>query len=129
MAADEPDADTVEDDRQRELDELRQQFEALEEAIEDRTVHRSEIEGDLKRYVRWRQRRGYARNWGPYLVLLYGVVLTLGAFYLLSGGWAILAMLVIWLSTLGLYVFMVVTGYTLRLIGLPGRIVDRFRGG
>lgn len=99
--------------------ELREAFERLEDDIEDRTVHRDELEADLKRYVRWRQRRGHARGWGPYLVLLYGVVLTLGAFYYLDGGWAVAAMLVIGFSTLGLYVFMVVTGATLRTLTYP----------
>ncbi len=101
--------------------ELREEFERLEAEIEDRTIHRDEVEDDLRRYVRWRQRRGHARGWGPYFVLLYGVILTLGAFYLLEGGWAILAMFVIWLSTLGLYVFMVVTGTTTRILTYPIR--------
>lgn len=106
--------------------ELKAEFERLEAEIEDRTVHRDEVEDDLRRYVRWRQRRGHARGWGPYLVLLYGVILTLGAFYYLEGGWAILAMFVIWLSTLGLYVFMVVTGTTTRFLSYPIRkIRDR----
>lgn len=99
--------------------ELREAFDRLEDDIEDRTVHREAIESDLKRYVRWRQRRGHARGWGPYVVLLYGVVLTLGAFFYLEGGWAVLAMLIIWLSTLGLYVFMVVTGATLGALSYP----------
>ena len=106
--------------------ELKEEFERLEADIEDRTVHREEVEDDLRKYVRWRQRRGHARGWGPYLVLLYGVILTLGAFYYLEGGWAILAMFVIWLSTLGLYVFMVVTGATTRILSYPIRkIRDR----
>ncbi len=125
------DPEEPEDDDLNEEDEvtaLRAEFEALEASLEERTVHRDEVEGDLKRYVRQRQRRGHARGWGPYLVLLYGVILTLGAFYLLPGGWAILAMIVIWLSTLGLYVFMIVTGATLGALGIPGRILDRLRG-
>lgn len=114
--------DTPEDyiDAQRYY-ELREEFERLEAEFEDRTVHRDEVEDDLRKYIRWRQRRGHVRGWGPYLVLLYGVLLTLGAFYYLEGGWAILAMIVIWLSTLGLYIFMVVTGATTRVLTYPIR--------
>lgn len=99
--------------------ELLEAFQHLEDDIEDRTVHREELEADLKRYVRWRQRRGHVRGWGPYLVMLYGVVLTLGAFFYLDGGWAVAAMLIIWLSTLGLYVFMIVTGATIKAATYP----------
>jgi len=102
-------------------------LEDLEESIDDRTVHREEIEGDLEAYVRRRVRRGHARGWGPYLVLLYGTGMTIGAFYFLGGGWAILAMLVVWLSTLGLYVLMLLVGWTTAAIGLPGRVLDRLR--
>lgn len=107
--------------------ELKRELEALEEDIDDRTVHREELEGDLKQYVRARMRRGHARGWGPYLVLLYGTIMTLGAFYFLSGGWAILAMLVVWLSTLGLYVLMVLVGLAGSALGLPGRAIDKLR--
>jgi YihY family inner membrane protein len=110
-----------------ELAELRSEMEAFEEGIEDRTVHRDELEGDLKRYVRSRVRRGHARGWGPYLVLLYGTAMTLGAFYFLGGGWAILAMLVIWLSTLGLYVLMLLVGVTFTIAGSPRKLIDRVR--
>jgi YihY family inner membrane protein len=120
-----PRADAV---TQEEIDDLRRELDQLEDEIEDRTVHREELEGDLKRYVRSRVRRGHARGWGPYLVLLYGTAMTLGAFYYLGGGWAILAMLVIWLSTLGLYALMVVVGLASTALGLPGRILDRLRG-
>ena len=109
------------------LDDLRQEIEAFEEEIEDRTVHREDLESDLEQYVRWRVRRGHARGWGPYLVLLYGTAMTLGGFYFLSGVWAVLAMLVIWLSTLGLYALMVIVGIVTTTIGLPGRIIDRLR--
>jgi len=109
------------------LDDLRQEIEAFEEEIEGRTVHKDELESDLKRYVRRRVRRGHARGWGPYLVLLYGTAMTLGGFYFLSGVWAVLAMLVIWLSTLGLYALMVIVGIVTTTIGLPGRIIDRLR--
>ena len=127
MSNEEPEVSNEEDDGEPdEVSALRAEFEELEASIEERTVPREEVEHDLKRYVRRRQRRGHARGWGPYLVLLYGVILTLGAFYLLPGGWAILAMIIIWLSTLGLYVFMIVTGATIGVLGIPGRLRDRF---
>ena len=107
--------------------ELREAVEDLESRIEDHTVHRSEIESDLKQYVRSRIRRGHARGWGPYLVLLYGTAMTIGAFYLLSGGWAILAMVVVWLSTLGLYVLMVLAGLAVEGLSVPRRVVDTVR--
>jgi membrane protein len=110
-----------------ELRDIQDRLDSFESEIEDRTVHREELEGDLKRYVRGRIRRGHATGWGPYLVLLYGTVMTLGAFYFLSGGWAILAMLVIWLSTLGLYTLMVLVGVTVKAVGTPGRIIDKVR--
>jgi len=112
------------EDVDEELAELRAQLEEFEDEIEDRTVHRDDLERDLKRYVRRRVRRGHATGWGPYLVLLYGTVMTMGAFYFLGGGWAILAMLVIWLSTLGLYVLMVLVGVTVTAAGLPGKLRD-----
>jgi Flp pilus assembly protein TadB len=107
--------------------ELREAVEDLESRIEDHTVHRSEIESDLKQYVRSRIRRGHARGWGPYLILLYGTAMTIGAFYLLSGGWAILAMVVVWLSTLGLYVLMVLAGLAVGGLSVPRRVVDTVR--
>jgi len=110
------------DDLEAEVERLREELAAFEDDIEDRTVHRDELESDLKRYVRRRVRRGHARGWGPYLVLLYGTAMTIGAFYLLSGGWALLAMLVVWLSTLGLYVLMMLVGAGLSVLGLPGRL-------
>lgn len=110
-----------------ELEALEEDLEAFEAEIEDRTVHRESLESDLKRYVRRRLRRGHARGWGPYLVLLYGTVMTLGGFYFLRGIWAILAMLVIWLSTLGLYTLMILVGITLTVSGVPRRLVDRVR--
>jgi hypothetical protein len=110
-----------------ELLELREELEEFEEEIEDRTVDRESLERDLKKYVRRRVRRGHARGWGPYLVLLYGTAMTLGAFYYLGGIWAILAMLVIWLSTLGLYTLMILVGITFTAIGVPRRLVERVR--
>ncbi|MFC6837162.1 YihY/virulence factor BrkB family protein [Halomarina ordinaria] len=109
-----------------EVRRLREQVASFEQDIEERTVHRDDIERDLKRYVRGRMRRGKARGWGPYLVLLYGTAMTLGAFWLLdSGAWAVAAMLVIWLSTLGLYVVFVAVGLGFNLVGVPGRLRDR----
>lgn len=108
--------------------ELRRELDRFESEVDDRTVHRDELETDLKGYLRRRQRRGHARGWGPYLVLLYGTVMTLGAFYFLSGVWAVLAMLVIWLSTLGLYALMVLVGVTFTVAGLPGRLRDAVSG-
>ncbi|MFC6721266.1 YihY/virulence factor BrkB family protein [Halobacteriaceae archaeon SHR40] len=116
---------------QEDIDELRRELDEMEEYIEDRTVDRdefeSELKGDLKRYVRSKTRRGKATGWGPYLVLLYGTVMTLGAFVYLSNGWAILAMLVIWLSTLGLYTLMVIVGATVKGAGIPFRIINKLR--
>lgn len=112
---------------QEELDALQERLERFEDEIDERTVHRAELESDLKRYVRSRNRRGHARGWGPYLVLLYGTAMTLGAFYFLDGGWAVFAMIVIWLSTLGLYTLMVLVGLTFTALGIPGRILDAVR--
>ena len=92
------------------VDDLDEDLAAIEERLEEKTVHRDEIRAELRRYVRKRQRRGHATGWGPYLVLLYGTVMTVAAFYYLGDLWAMFAMFVIWLSTLGLYVFMLVLG-------------------
>ncbi|WP_049888192.1 MULTISPECIES: YhjD/YihY/BrkB family envelope integrity protein [unclassified Natrinema] len=105
-----------------EIERLRDRVDAFEDDVEDRTVRRESLEGDLKRYVRRRVRRGHARDWGPYLVLLYGTAMSIAAFYFLNGGWAILALLVIWTSTLGVYVLMVLFGFGLSLLGIPGRL-------
>ncbi|KAA9399354.1 YihY/virulence factor BrkB family protein [Haloarcula sp. CBA1130] len=118
---------TTNDLTDEELRELREEFESFREDIEGRTLHRDEVRSDLKQYVRRRMRRGHARQWGPYIVLLYGTIMTLGAFYYLEGIWAVLAMLVVWLSTLGLYAIMIAVGVTLTATGLPGRLVDRVR--
>ena len=107
--------------------QLRRELDRFESEIDDRTVHRDELEADLKGYIRRRQRRGHARGWGPYLVLLYGTLMTLGAFFFLRGVWAVLAMVVIWLSTLGLYALMVIVGVTFTVAGLPGRLRDTVR--
>ncbi|ELY82386.1 YihY/virulence factor BrkB family protein [Natrinema gari] len=105
-----------------EIERLRDRVDAFEDDVEDRTVRRESLEGDLKRYVRRRVRRGHARDWGPYLVLLYGTAMSIAAFYFLNGGWAILALLVVWTSTLGVYVLMVLFGFGLSLLGIPGRL-------
>ena len=110
-----------------EVASLRSDLESLRNDLESRTVPRDEVEAALRRYVRRRLRRGHARGWGPYLVLLYGTVMTLGAFYFLSGGWAILAMVLIWLSTLGLYVLMLLVGVVLSAGGVPRRVVSAVR--
>jgi Flp pilus assembly protein TadB len=115
------------DELRAEIEELREHVSAVESEVEDRTVHREEIETDLRKYVRARIRRGYARGWGPYLVLLYGTAMTIAAFYLLSGGWAILAMIIVWLSTLGLYTLMVLVGAGITALSAPGRAVDAGR--
>ena len=108
------------------VEALAAELDALEADVADRTVHRDELTAELEGYVRRQVRRGHARGWGPYLVLLYGTAMTIGAFYFLSGGWAILAMLVIWLSTLGLYTLMLIVGGVVGVGRLPGRLQDRF---
>lgn len=110
-----------------ELDEMRSAFDAFERDVEERTVDKPALESELKRYVRSELRRGHARGWGPYLVLLYGVVLTLGAFVYLQGGWAIAAMIVIFLSTLGLYVLFVLASIGLNFLDVPGKAIDYVR--
>ncbi|WP_254765948.1 YihY/virulence factor BrkB family protein [Salinilacihabitans rarus] len=107
-----------------EVERLRDRVETFEESVERRTVERDSLEADIRRYVRRRIRRGHARDWGPYLVLLYGTAMTIGAFYFLDGPWAILAMFVVWTSTLGLYVLMVLFGAGLSLLDVPGRLRD-----
>jgi hypothetical protein len=72
-------------------------------------------------------RRGHARGWGPYLVLLYGTAMTLGAFYLLSDVLAVVAMIVIFLSTLGLYALFLLVGFGLSLLDTPGRAMEAVR--
>ena len=115
------DPDVADDDTDAELRELRRRL----AEVEERTVSREALERDLKRYVRRRLRSGKARGWGPYLVLLYGTGMTLGAFYFLSGGWAVLAMLIVWLSTLGLYALMVLVGAGVSALGLTGTLRGR----
>ncbi|WP_233274666.1 YihY/virulence factor BrkB family protein [Haladaptatus cibarius] len=109
------------------VERLQSEFEEFEQDVDERTVQKPELKSELKRYVRRRMRRGHARGWGPYLVLLYGTVMTLGAFRWLESGWAIAAMLVIWLSTLGLYTLMVLVGFGVSAVGVPGRVGGRIR--
>lgn len=123
----ESDTATLADDIERletELYRVSGELSRFEQAVEERTVAKPTLEGDLRRYVRRRMRRSHARGWGPYLVLLYGTAMTIGAFYFLEGGWAILAMIVVWLSTLGLYVVMLGVGLVFRVFGVPGRVRD-----
>jgi membrane protein len=109
------------------IQEMSRDLEVVRTRLEEKTVDRSDLEADLREYIRDRARRNHARGWGPYLVLLYGTAMTIGAFYYLSGGWAILAMLVVWLSTLGLYVVMLVVGMSLGAVALPRRVIDWLR--
>ena len=110
-----------------EVRELRSQLDEFEDDVERRTVDKPEVESELKRYVRSRMRRGHARGWGPYLVLLYGTVLTLAALSNLDGLYAVGAIVVLGLSTLGLYTIFVVVGIGLNLIETPGKALDYAR--
>lgn len=107
------------------VEALRGDVVAFAEDVEDRIIEREALENELEAYVRKRQRRGHARGWGPYLVLLYGTVMTIGAFFYLSGWFAILAMFVIWLSTLGLYTLMALVGFFGTAVRSPGRVMNR----
>ncbi|WP_435155509.1 YihY/virulence factor BrkB family protein [Haladaptatus sp. DFWS20] len=109
------------------VERLQSEFEEFEHDVDERTVQKPELESELKRYVRRRMRRGHARGWGPYLVLLYGTAMTIGAFRWLESGWAIAAMIIIWLSTLGLYTLMVLVGFGVSAVGVPGRVGGRIR--
>jgi len=119
-----PDIDRLD----RRVEELRADLDAFEEDVQSRTVDRPDVESEMRRYVRGRLRRGKARGWGPYLVLLYGTAATVAAFYLLDDDLlAVVAMLVIYLSTLGLYALFVIFGVGLNALGVPGRLVDWVR--
>ncbi|WP_144905046.1 YihY/virulence factor BrkB family protein [Halobellus captivus] len=112
----------------RRIEELRADLDAFESDVQSRTVDRPDVEGEMRRYVRGRLRRGKARGWGPYLVLLYGTAATIAAFYFLQDDLlAVAAMVVIYLSTLGLYTLFVVFGVGLNALGVPGRLVDWVR--
>jgi YihY family inner membrane protein len=112
---------------QEEVARLRTEFDEFEDDVERRTVDKPAVESELKRYVRSRMRRGHARGWGPYLVLLYGTVLILGAFSFLDGLYAIAAMLILGLSTLGLYTLFIIVGIGLNLLETPGKALDYAR--
>ena len=112
----------------RRVEELRSELADFEADIEERTVDRPTLKADLERYVRGRLRRGKARGWGPYLVLLYGTAATISAFYFLDDDLlAVAALVIIYLSTLGLYTLFVVFGVGLNALGVPGRFVDWIR--
>ena len=112
---------------QEDIARLRAEFDEFEDDVERRTVDKPAVESELKRYVRSRMRRGHARGWGPYLVLLYGTVLILGAFSFLDGLYAIAAMLILGLSTLGLYTLFIIVGIGLNLLETPGKALDYAR--
>lgn len=109
------------------LDAVREDLDEFKTDVRGRTVDKPSLEAELKRYVRRRVRRGHARGWGPYIVLLYGTAMTIAAFVLLSDVFAVIAMVVIFLSTLGLYVLFVLAGVSLNLLGSPRRLYDAVR--
>ena len=110
-----------------EVEELRSELDGFEDDVEERTVDRPQLEDDLKAYVRSRMRQGKARGWGPYLVLLYGVALSVAAFHYLSSWAAVAAMLVAFTSTLGLYVLFVLFGGVIGAARTAGGLTERFR--
>nr|WP_256486511.1 MULTISPECIES: YihY/virulence factor BrkB family protein [unclassified Haladaptatus] len=114
-------------DLRDDVERLQSEFEEFEHDVDERTVQKSKLESELKGYVRRRMRRGHARGWGPYLVLLYGTAMTLGAFWWLKSWWAILAMFIIWLSTLGLYTLMMLVGFGVNAAMVPGRVGGRIQ--
>jgi hypothetical protein len=94
--------------------------------VEDRVVDREDLEGDLEDYVDSRVRSSKARGWGPYLVLLYGTAMTIAIAFgnSLTGWLAILAILVAFLSTLGLYVLMVMVGLGISTATSSKKLID-----
>ena len=110
-----------------EIEALNEDLLTFADEVEERTVDRDRIEQELKGYVRKQIDRGHARGWGPYLVLLYGTAMTLGAFYWLRGWTSIVAMFVVWTSTLGVYALMVIFGFGIGALGLPKRLAERLR--
>lgn len=112
------------------LAELAERLEELRgsvDQLDDRTVEQPALEAELKQYVRQQTTRRRARGWGPYLVLLYGTVMVVAAFRFLQGWFAIGAMVIAFLSTLGLYTLFVLVGLGLNVLGLPRRAVDAVR--
>ena len=118
-----PDVTELADD----VEELRAELERFEDDVDERTVDRPQLEADLKAYVRSRMRQGKARGWGPYLILLYGTAMSLGAFYWLSGWAAVAAMLVAFTSSLGIYVIFVLFGGIIGAVTTAAGIADRLR--
>ncbi|QKY20424.1 YihY/virulence factor BrkB family protein [Halolamina sp. CBA1230] len=110
-----------------EVDELRAELDGFEDDVEQRTVDRPQLEKDLKAYVRSRMRQGKATGWGPYLILLYGTAMSLGAFYWLRGWAAVAAMLVAFTSSLGIYVLFVLFGGVIGAARTAGGIAERLR--
>lgn len=118
-----PDVTDLADD----VEELRSELERFESDVDRRTVDKPQLEADLKAYVRSRMRQGKARGWGPYLILLYGTAMSLGAFYWLSGWAAVAAMLIAFTSSLGIYVIFVLFGGIVGTATTAAGVVDRFR--
>ena len=111
---------------QREIERLRTELDAFEMEVEDRVIDREDLEGDLEDYVDSRVRSSKARGWGPYLVLLYGTAMTVAIAFgnSLTGWLAILAILVAFLSTLGLYVLMVMVGLGISTATSSKKLID-----
>lgn len=118
-----PDVNELADD----VEDLRAELERFENDVEGRTVDRPQLESDLKAYVRSRMRQGKARGWGPYLILLYGTAMSLGAFYWLEGWVAVAAMLVAFTSSLGIYVIFVLFGGVIAAGTTAAGVADRLR--
>jgi YihY family inner membrane protein len=118
-----PDVNELADD----VEELRAELERFESDVDERTVDRPQLEADLKAYVRSRMRQGKARGWGPYLILLYGTAMSLGAFYWLTGWAAVAAMLVAFTSSLGIYVIFVLFGGVIGAATTAAGVADRLR--
>jgi hypothetical protein len=119
--------EAVEPASEAEVERLREELREFREDVQTRTLHREAVEDDLRQYVRSEIRGGHARGWGPYVVLLYGTLMTIGGFIYLSGLVAIAAMIIVWLSTLGLYVLMMLVGTGLTLAEIPARAIGRVR--
>ena len=111
---------------QREIERLRTELDAFEMEVEDRVVDREDLEGDLQDYVDSRVRSSKARGWGPYLVLLYGTAMTVAIAFgnSLTGWLAVFAILVAFLSTLGLYVLMVIVGFGISTATSSKKLID-----
>jgi hypothetical protein len=106
---------------------LRADLDSFEEEVESRTVDRPTLKTDLEEYTRKQLRRGKARGWGPYLILLYGTATTIAAFYLLDDLVALVAMIVTYLSTLGLYALFVLLGVGFNAVDTSRNLLDRIR--